>query len=165
MKPRLLAVALPRKHVSSWLRRRGCGNYGYLNTEALQSANQRPLELLGVTSVEVIRSKIAIGLLILEHVEHDDQNCVTHGHDGALLPLRAANRRNCAGKYVFLLCEAAHAAWHRLRRNHTLPFLAFPLRRLPALSLFPGQRPAPLARCWAEGKRSSINRSQPPGRR
>jgi hypothetical protein len=36
-----------------------------LNTEALQSANQRPLELLGVTSVEVIRSKIAIGLLIV----------------------------------------------------------------------------------------------------
>src|SRR5438445_12210198 len=70
---------------SSWLRCRGCGNYRHLNTEALQSANQRPLELLGVTSVEVVCSEIAIGLLILEHVEHDDQDCVTHGHDGALL--------------------------------------------------------------------------------
>ena len=69
---------------SSWLRCRGCGNYRHLNTEALQSANQRPLELLGVTSVEVVCSEIAIGLLSFEHVEHDDQNCVTHGHNGAL---------------------------------------------------------------------------------
>src|SRR5207245_4275246 len=83
--PLVLAGALPRKYVSSWLRCRGCGNYRYMNTEALQSANQRPLELLGVTSVEVLCSEIAIGLLILEHVEHDDQDCVTHGHDGALL--------------------------------------------------------------------------------
>ena len=42
------------------------------------------LELLGVTSVEVVCSEIAIGRLIFEHVEHDDQNCVTHGHNGAL---------------------------------------------------------------------------------
>ena len=57
------------------------------HTEALQSANQRPIELLGVMSVEVVCSEIAIGLLILEHVEHDDQNCVSHGHDGALFAL------------------------------------------------------------------------------
>src|SRR2546430_16168291 len=68
---RIAKRALPRKYVSSWLRCRGCGNYRYLNTEALQSANQRPLELLGVTSVEVLCSEIAIGLLSLEHVEHD----------------------------------------------------------------------------------------------
>src|SRR5262249_14857513 len=46
------------KICSSWLRCRGCGNYRHLNTEALQSANQRPLELLGVTSVEVVCSDL-----------------------------------------------------------------------------------------------------------
>jgi hypothetical protein len=45
------------------------------------------LSLLDVTSVEVVCSEIALGLLILEHVEHADQNCVTHGHDGALFVL------------------------------------------------------------------------------
>lgn len=56
--------ALPRKYVSSWLRCRGRRNYRHLNTEAVQSANQRPRELLGVTSVGVVCSEIAIGLLI-----------------------------------------------------------------------------------------------------
>jgi hypothetical protein len=35
-------------------------------------------------AVEVVCSKIAIGLLILEYREQDHEDRVTHGHDGAL---------------------------------------------------------------------------------
>src|SRR3954452_18174830 len=73
-------------NASSWLRCRGRSEYRDLETQTLQSANQRPFELLGVMAVEVVCSQITIGLLILEHMEQDHQDRVAHGHDGALFP-------------------------------------------------------------------------------
>ena len=50
----------------------------------LEPAYQRAFELLGISPVEVIRPKIAIGLLVLQHMEEDDQDGVSHGDDGPL---------------------------------------------------------------------------------
>jgi hypothetical protein len=64
------------------------------------------------------------------------------------LPRQAASLLNWADKYVFLVRAAAQADWHAMRRNQGLPLRVLLLRRLPALSLLPGQTPAQLAR-WA----------------
>jgi hypothetical protein len=42
---------------------------------------------------------------------------------------------------------------HRIVLRCLLPCVVAPLRRLPALCLFPGHTPAHEARCFAEGKR------------
>ena len=62
-----------------------CRADGHFETKALESAYERPLELLGVSAVEVIGAKIAIGLLILEHVKYDYQDGMGHSNDGTLL--------------------------------------------------------------------------------
>ena len=67
------------------------------------------------------------------------------------MPRLAARRRNCAERYVFLVRAAAHAHWQVMRPNQGLPLRVLPLRRLPALSQFPGQSPSQLARCVAVG--------------
>src|SRR6516165_3924414 len=72
------------------------------------------------------------------------------------LPLRTMRRWYCAARYVFLVREAAQAAWQRARRNQMLPLGVFPDRRLPALSLFPGQIPAHLAAWPAVGNWSML---------
>jgi len=41
--------------------------------------------LLGVSAIEVIGAKIAIGLLTLEHVENHHQNGMGYSNDGTLL--------------------------------------------------------------------------------
>src|ERR687884_1682709 len=45
------------------------------------------------------------------------------------------------------------AASPSMARSQTLPLVVRPLKRLPPLSLLPGQTPAHDARCLAEGKR------------
>src|SRR5438270_5619905 len=60
-------------------------------------------ELLGVAAVEVVCPEIAIRLVILEHVKHDDQNRMPNGHDGALFAfargwILASNLAICASR-------------------------------------------------------------------
>src|SRR4051794_1259736 len=50
-------------------------------------------------------------------------------------------------KYVALVRPAACAASTSSARRYGLPLRVLPLRRLPALSLFPGAMPAHAARC------------------
>ena len=57
-------------------------------------------------------------------------------------PRRAASRRYWAARSVSLVRAAAGAAATRAVRSQGLPLRVRPLRRLPARSSFPGQRPA-----------------------
>ena len=50
------------------------------------------------------------------------------------------------------MCTAPCAASLRARRSHLEPFLVFPLRRFPPLSLLPGHMPPHEARCSASSK-------------
>src|SRR6059036_1539992 len=50
-----------------------------------------------------------------------------------------------------LVCEAAQATSHIVRRSQTFPLRVLPLKRLPALSLLPGHSPAQLATWAADG--------------
>src|SRR5450631_652486 len=65
------------------------------------------------------------------------------------LPRRTLHRRYCSAKYVFLLFDAAQAAWHNARLSHALPLLVRPEYRLPALMWLPGHIPAQLE-TWSE---------------
>ena len=50
----------------------------------LEPAYQRALELRGISPVEIVCPKIAIRLLVFQHMEQDDQDGVSHGDDGTL---------------------------------------------------------------------------------
>ena len=69
-----------------------------------------------------------------------------------LLPKRASRRRNVRPKNVEVL-RVAHAHGPNTRRKYRLPLRVRPRRRLPALSLLPGDNPAHDARRDAEPKR------------
>jgi hypothetical protein len=71
-------------------------------------------------------------------------------------PRRRAARRYRAPRYVVFECEAAHLAWTTACRCHRFPFVVRPVRRFPALSLFPGHMPAQLANCPAVGNGSTV---------
>ena len=50
----------------------------------LEPAYQRELELRDISPIEIICPKIAIRLLVCQHMEQDDQDGVSHGDDGPL---------------------------------------------------------------------------------
>jgi hypothetical protein len=54
--------------------------------EALR--NQRALELRGISPVEIVCPKIAIRLLVFQHMEQDDQHGVATATIARFLPLR-----------------------------------------------------------------------------
>src|ERR1035437_5856901 len=67
------------------------------------------------------------------------------------LPRRTLHRWYCTARYVFLLFDAAQAAWHNPRLSHTLPLLVRPEYRLPALMWLSGHIPAQLETWSAVG--------------
>src|SRR5438105_9089426 len=64
-------------------------------------------------------------------------------------PSRLAHLWYVTPKIVFLVCDAAQATCTSVVRSHWLPLVVRLLRRFPALSLWPGHRPAHDARCPA----------------
>src|SRR5579864_1304199 len=107
----------------------------------------------GVELVEVVGPQLAVGPLVLEDVIGDDQHAMGHRRQGFVLA-------PAAGDAVVLCVQVgAGGASNGLRdlprtaRNHGLPLVVLPSRRLPPLCLLPGQTPAQEVRCLCEGKR------------
>src|ERR1035437_6702036 len=70
-----------------------------------------------------------------------------------ILPRLPASLRYWADMYVPLLWLAAQAAWTKAVRSHRLPWLVWPLCRLPALWRLPGHIAAHDVSGWSVGKR------------
>src|SRR6266498_3930593 len=67
------------------------------------------------------------------------------------LPMRRASRQNWAARQVSRLWAAAQAHSTRISPSQRLPLVGLPERRLPPVTLLPGQRPAQEARWPAVG--------------
>lgn len=105
-----------------------------VKAEGLEASDEAALDGTGITLVEVGGAEVDVGAVVGQQVGDDHQQAVADGHRG-------------------LLGAAACAAWTRAARTHGLPLRVLPLRRLPALSLWPGHMPAREAKWPAVGKR------------
>jgi len=62
-----------------------------------------------------------------------------NGKDGALTPAPELHSFKTRLKKGFFIRGSSPCGWVKVARNHRLPCRVLPLRRLPALSLLPGQ--------------------------
>jgi hypothetical protein len=87
----------------------------------------------------------------LQQVVADYEESMADGYDRPLPSPVGSNSLEEGGKVALFAPRPHQALWQSFCRSHRLPFRVLPLRRLPALSLFPGQTPAQEARSSAEG--------------
>jgi hypothetical protein len=97
--------------------------------------------MLRMAPVEKLCSQFMIGLLVFQPVIQAHQEGMGYRHHCALLALTRDEAAK-AGREIRRL---------GLRRSHARPLRGLPDKRLSALSWFPGQIPAQLAKWCAEG--------------
>jgi hypothetical protein len=56
-----------------------------LKAEPFQCTNQNALKLFGAAAVKVVWSEVAVQMVILEHVKHNDQGRMSDGHYGVFV--------------------------------------------------------------------------------
>ncbi len=123
----------------------------HLKAKFCQSLHQAAFHVVFVENIEEVSAQLPMAFLVLEDLVGHYQEAVGDSDQGAFLAPPSRNPPELSGKVgeVSLLCAAAHAASHIVRRNHTSPLRVLPLIRFPALSLLPGHNAAQLV-TWAE---------------
>ena len=109
-------------------------------------------DLLGLDVIEVRATKFLVLDAVVEDVPGGDQDAAHHRHRGLLgsaSPEDASEQgREVGAAFACGPQETSMSA----PRSQRLPLRVLPLRRLPALSEFPGHTPAHEARWAALGK-------------
>ena len=103
--------------------------------------------LLRIEFIKVVNTKIVVGPVIAEHEIDGNQQAVLDRADGALFS--TPTRQTMVLRFEIAVFRTyrrvRHLGQHRV--EVTVGRGVLPLRRLPALSWLPGQRPAQEAKC------------------
>jgi hypothetical protein len=119
---------------------------------ALEGVDGVAADAVGVVAIVVIGAEVVVGDLVRQHVVRADQHRVGDGDDGLLVAAMTHDTPVPCGERAL---GGPRRGQRDLDERGAEPPVALAggprLPYLPALSCWPGQRPAQLARCFAVG--------------
>src|SRR5215216_6676738 len=128
----------------------GEGFEGDLVTEGLELGNGSLASTVGVAADEVVATQVSVVTVVGEQVPGDHQDRVAHGHGGLLLADASGQPPELGRQVAVAAAGCGPGALGQHLPQPAVALVVLPERRLPPVTLLPGQRPArrPGGRRW-----------------